>query len=69
MIIEIKGKCQYEGCNKNAKCIASGRSDYDGGGHQEVGVYCIDHARIVADERNPEYIDDCPNCGCMFGVN
>ena len=68
MITEITGKCAYEGCNKLATHIACGR-DWDKTGHPNVACYCSHHANIVSDERSPEYIVDCPNCGCAFGVN
>ncbi len=69
MITKIEGKCQYEDCDMDATYMAKGRSDHSGGGHPTINVYCYTHATIVADEQNPEYIDNCPNCGCMFGVN
>lgn len=68
MITKIEGKCQYEGCSSLATHIAQGRMR-DNNGHPKVAVYCEDHAINVADELWPEYNVDCPNCGCMFGVN
>ena len=67
MIGEIKGKCQYEGCEQLAVTIAQGRSGYEKG--LPLGLYCEAHARIVADQGSPEYIGSCPNCGCQFGIN
>jgi hypothetical protein len=62
--------CQFAGCGEPATVIACGRETHHGdGGHPGAGVYCGTHARVVADERDPEYIDHCPNCGAMFGVN
>ncbi len=71
MITEIKGKCQFEGCEAIATHIACGRQ-YDRDavkGHPTPGCYCEKHATAVADEHNPEYLDNCPNCGCLFGIN
>jgi len=69
-IIKIEGKCQYEECDKPATHIASGRKTYDHkGGHSEPNFYCEEHAEVVTEERFPEYVVNCPNCGCMFGVN
>ncbi len=62
MIIEITGKCQYEGCKRNATHIASDR-------RKIVRLYCETHADWVADDDIPEYVVNCPNCGCRFGVN
>lgn len=30
---------------------------------------CEKCAEIVADVENPEYVVNCPNCNCKFGVN
>jgi hypothetical protein len=68
MIIKIEGNCQYEDCDKPATCIAQGRSYSWSKGH-DLGLYCEHHADIVSDENSPEYQVDCPNCGCLFGVN
>jgi hypothetical protein len=68
MITKIEGKCQYEGCDLDAEFIAAGRPHRAESGHP-VGVYCATHADKVADEGHPEYNDECPNCGCHFGVN
>jgi len=65
-IVSVKknSKCQFEGCDKPATDIAAGRHNYPG-----VKVYCKIHARIVANDGDPEYTDSCPNCDCMFGIN
>ena len=57
-------KCEYEDCNEPAEFPAKGRTE-----HPNVGVYCTVHSMMVADEDWPEYMVDCPNCGCGFGVN
>lgn len=71
MIVEITGKCAIEDCQSEAKFLACGRESYDENrpGHPEPACYCELHAREVAEEQWPEYTDNCPNCGCMFGVN
>lgn len=73
MIVLIEGQCQFEKCTATATHIACGRKyDWDESDvhyHPTPNVYCEKHARVVADEHSPEYIDNCPNCGCMFGVN
>lgn len=62
MIAEIKGKCQFKNCEKEANCLACGR-------YHSPACYCEEHASIIIDEQAPEYIEHCPNCGCRFGVN
>lgn len=71
MITKIEGKCQYEGCDQPATHIACGRKSYDPESphHENAGVYCEPHANDVSGERWPEYTADCPNCGCVSGVN
>ena len=72
MIVKITGACQYEGCEKPAEFIASGRRAYESApreGHHDVGFYCGEHAMVVEREGDPEYTDECPNCGCLFGCN
>lgn len=66
MIIEIPKNaiCTFQDCDKPATAIACGRSDY-----QKPNVFCEEHAYEVADEQYPEYHDNCPNCGCEFGIN
>lgn len=63
--MEEPKKCFYGDCPLIAVTLAVGREH----GHKEPQWYCAAHAQIVADERNPEYIESCPNCGCRFGVN
>lgn len=65
-------KCAYENCEAEATTLAKGRNisyALQPNVHAEIAKYCDKHARIVADEHDPEYIEACPNCGCMFGVN
>ena len=64
-IREIKGYCEFEGCEQIATRIARGRGTK---GH-ELGCYCFTHANVVAAEHAPEYVAECPNCDCKFGVN
>jgi hypothetical protein len=68
MIQVITGICEYEGCDRDATAIASGRERYDGKGHWAPGKFCDTHARLVEDEGRPECSAECPNCGCRFGV-
>jgi hypothetical protein len=35
----------------------------------KIEFVCDLHAVIVADAESPEYVVDCPNCKCQFGVN
>lgn len=66
-ITEIKGLCQWGGgCTKPATKIACGNA-YDD--TPTVRVYCEKHAKLIVDARYPEYVVDCPNCKCSFGVN
>ena len=64
MITAISGQCQYPECDQPATCIACRRSC-----EGAVACYCLKHALVVQDEGDPEYLETCPNCGCMFGVN
>jgi len=65
-ISEIKKdkRCEYKGCRKLAKNIVYRRG-------YGLGVYCDKHAEILLDEEwiDAEYLVNCPNCGCGFGVN
>ena len=66
----MKGSlCEHEDCDRPATAIACGRRYGNLPGHPEPGVYCELHANEVVGEGSPEYVDDCPNCGCGFGVN
>jgi len=56
--------CAFEGCENVATEVVKGRT-----GHPDIGAYCEAHAQEVEVEENPEYVVDCPNCGCRFGVN
>ena len=70
MITSIEGRsCQYEGCTAPATQIACGRKYLGAPGHPGPGVYCHAHAVVVAEEGRPEYQDNCPNCGCLYGIN
>jgi hypothetical protein len=53
-------QCYFIGCKKEARFIASNEF--------ETGAYCKEHAKEIANECQPEYEADCPNCGCKFGV-
>ncbi len=56
-------ECRFPGCKKDAIFLAAGILN------NQPKFYCEEHAVAIADEGNPEYIVDCPNCGCKFGVN
>jgi hypothetical protein len=56
--------CSWDGCESLATGMAIGRDRHPGLKH-----YCDAHARTVADEGNPESIEQCPNCGCTYGSN
>jgi hypothetical protein len=74
IITEIKGKCQFKNCEKEASCLACGKYhpllDFQASLVQPLpSDHCEEHASIIVDEHSPEYIEYCPNCGCRFGVN
>ena len=70
MLITIVGLCDWVDCEEDATQIACGRNSRRGNdGHPRSGLYCQAHAIEVADEDSPEYINECPNCGCLSGVN
>lgn len=59
----IKGVCMYADCEKQATVTVF---------HREMRILialCEDHANIVVERDDPEYVVDCPNCKCRFGVN
>ncbi len=67
---DLKLKCEYEGCSEYADSLAVGRKGWvDSPAHPGVASYCTPHADMVAEEGSPEYVQDCPNCSCRFGVN
>jgi hypothetical protein len=72
MIIEIPrdATCHFEGCARPASHIAQGLPDWDDDppAWPAPAAYCEPHAREVAGEGRSEYLVDCPNCGCLFGV-
>lgn len=71
MITEIKGTCQWEGCDQPATHIACGRNcgwPEFRVQHPEPGCFCKAHAWEVAEEGSPEYRVFCPNCDCLLGT-
>lgn len=60
---ELEGGCEYEGCTNKADHVVYDREE------EVVKCLCSIHEYEVADSQAPEYIVDCPNCGCKFGVN
>lgn len=60
--------CAFEGCTAPATQLAVGREYLGRPGHTTVAMYCQTHVDIVTAEGDPEYREDCPNCGCEFGV-
>ena len=68
-VTKIEGTCAFEGCRRKATYIACAvegpLKDVKPG--REPKCYCDVHAMIVQDENGPEYINRCPNCGCIFG--
>lgn len=69
VIIKAEGTCMYHNCELPATTLACEKINKWGDYRDEIGMFCEEHARKVADTRIPEYIVDCPNCGCIFGVN
>ncbi len=55
--------CSF-GCGHPATDVAKGRIP----GHDKPAVYCVDDAISMARSHGSEYVVNCPNCGCMFGV-
>lgn len=75
MITAITGKCQFEGCDKDAACIACANDGTPEGGPSDIPdqyrqpkCYCNKHGREVADLGCFEYVCECPNCHCSFGI-
>ena len=57
----IAGSCRYPLCNNPATTLA-----YDSF-HCTVSSYCELHARatVLVNAGNPEFVSECPNCGCL----
>lgn len=56
--------CAYDECEAPATDLAAARES-----ERSARGYCRAHAEIVADSSSPEYVVECPHCGCAFGVN
>ena len=54
--------CAKEGCSDYADVWAVGRD-------RKARKYCEQHAEEISTEDRPEYVAECPKCGCLFGVN
>lgn len=59
-------ECKFHNCTNHATFIASGRTRQ---GDCVTGRFCSEHFPQVVAANHPEYVVDCPNCGCKFGVN
>ena len=59
----IADKCCAPGCMKEATTFAYNPKTL------LVISTCEHHAMDVAESESPEYIVNCPNCKCKFGVN
>ena len=55
--------CEWPGCLEMATDMVYNKRA------MAVFHYCRHHADYVSNFDNPEYTVDCPNCGCVFGVN
>ena len=55
--------CAWAECDKRGIHIA-----YDRDKGRPL-YYCDKHVIEAAENRSPEYVVNCPNCGCRFGVN
>lgn len=65
-------KCQWPGCQEDATHLAAAcQSRYKPIPKDvpQAGYFCYAHAHKVANDGAPEYHDECPNCGCIHGVN
>ena len=58
-----RGVCVFDDCSQQATTVV-----YDKEKEQLV-LCCADHYGDIADKHTPEYIEHCPNCGCVFGSN
>lgn len=66
-MIVAEGKCTYGGCNEAATHVAAKWSD-GFPRRRVVAAYCERHAEMIREIECPEYKEECPNCGCKFGV-
>jgi len=69
MIIQLSKRvypdqeCENEKCNNKQICVVFSRHK------DELMAVCEKCSEKIVEERAPEYVVDCPNCGCWFGVN
>lgn len=57
-------KCEKDKCLNEATRIVYVRSEvYD------VIFLCDKHTEEIQNDERPEYWENCPNCGCEYGVN
>lgn len=73
MIVAITGQCQWAGCSVPATKTAGTRryidEDDPNASVLRLGMFCDKHAVEVSAHGDPEYVEECPNCKCVFGVN
>lgn len=55
--------CDIEDCPNEACGMVYNRNT------KEVLNACQSHIDEICDYGSPEYVENCPNCGCNFGVN
>ena len=55
--------CEYSGCTKDAVDLVYSTR------YLKVLKLCDYHGDLVVEESDPEYTDQCENCGCYQGVN
>ena len=67
--INETSKCEYPGCEEKATTLAAYVEQRYMGSVLKVGRFCAEHAELVAGHHSPEYVAECPNCQCHFGVN
>lgn len=65
---DLGNLCSHSGC-KNSATRPAAPHESDNGEKQALPWYCEKHAKEVSESKNPEYVVDCPACGCSFGVN
>lgn len=61
--LESDSKCEWPRCKEAGEVVAYG-DDFE-----QIWLLCRCHANLVLNAPGPEYVVDCPNCGCEFGVN
>lgn len=63
IVAKLTEKCQYQKCKEKATDIVYDRKK------DIVKCYCKNHTHQIVMKDVPQYIENCPNCNCVMGIN